>query len=60
MNFDLVVLKAWQDQQKTQIISFIKSFSVMAIYRCYSEQKNIKITLLFYRHREFDFSLTGP
>jgi hypothetical protein len=28
MNSDLVVLKAWQDQRKTQVVTFIKSFPI--------------------------------
>jgi hypothetical protein len=60
MNSDLVVLKAWQDQQKPQVITLIKSFPITVFCRCYWEQNNIKITLLFYRHKEFDFSLTLP
>jgi hypothetical protein len=58
MNSDLLVLKAWQNQQKTQVITLIKSFPITVFCRCYSEQNNIKIALLFYGHRELDFSLT--
>jgi hypothetical protein len=60
MNFDLVVLKAWQDQQKIQVITLVKSIQITVFCRCYSEQNNIKIALLFYGHRELDFSLTLP
>jgi hypothetical protein len=59
MNSDLLLLKAWQDQQKTQVITLIKSFPITIFCRCYSEQNN-KIALLFYGHRELKFSLPWP
>jgi hypothetical protein len=60
MHSDLVVFKAWQDQQKTQIITLIKSFPITIFCRCFSEHENIKIAFLFYGHGELDFSLTWP